>query len=269
MYDQWRGHGRPFLPAKGKIPVSNRGLCYNATMITPTVLHTSLGDNYIYLILNGQEACVVDPTAAEPVEHVLCRHHLKLKLILNTHHHFDHIAGNYTLRRAFGCPIIASSPLIPEVNRVVGQGDTIGFGDYQIEVMATPGHTRDHVCYYLPGNPGLLFSGDTLFVGGCGRLLDGHAAQLWASLNTLRHLPDNTLIYPGHEYTLDNYRFLLSCDPDNTLLQQRQTLLADRLHVEGVTIPTTMAMEKATNVFLQASSPQTFADLRRAKDCFS
>ncbi len=245
------------------------GLCYNAIMITPTVLHTTLGDNYIYLILNGQEACVVDPTAAEPVEHVLYRHHLKLKLILNTHHHFDHIAGNHTLQRAFGCPIIASSPMIPDVSRLVAHGDTIAFGNYQIDVMGTPGHTRDHVCYYLPGHPGLLFTGDTLFVGGCGRLLDGHAAQLWSSLNLIRHLPDHTLVYPGHEYTLANYQFLISRDPDNARLVERQQQLADRLHMEGATVPTTIAMEKTTNPFLQAPSPQAFAELRQRKDQFA
>jgi len=233
-----------------------------------TVMHTNLGDNYIYLLVVGQEACVIDPTAAEPVEMLLSQHHLTLKLILNTHHHFDHVGGNNTLHRSFGCPIIAGSNQIPNVNKYVQNGDLIPFADRQIKVIATPGHTRDSLCFYIAGQPGLLFTGDTLFIGGCGRVLGGSASQLWTSLNSLAQLPDDTLIYPGHEYTLENYAFSLHLEPDNQALLDHHQLFEHRLGNQGYAYPSTIAIEKQTNLMIQQKSAQDFIVLRQKKELF-
>lgn len=232
------------------------------------VLCSLFGDNYVYLLVSGQEACVIDPIAAEPVEQLLNQHHLTLKLILNTHHHFDHVGGNTILHQQFGCPVIAGSDQIQTLTDIVLDGEQIPFGPVQIHTMATPGHTRDSVSFYLPGHPGLLFSGDTLFIGGCGNTRSGATAPLWSSLQRLAKLPDDTLIYPGHEYTLDNFLFLQTQHPDPAILRPYQELFAQRLVEQGHTCPSTLAIEKKINVFLQQPNAEAFSQLRQLKDHF-
>lgn len=234
--------------------------------IGPTVIPLPLRDNYLYVVRDDHEACVVDPTSAAPVEKLVNRHGLKLRFILTTHGHFDHTGGNDSLSRTFGCPALGAGDTIPGRGRVVADGERIPFGSSRFVVLATPGHTGDSLCYYLPGTPGVVFTGDTLFIGGCGRLLGGSASELWESMNRLKQLPDDTLVYPGHEYTSENYDFLLSEDRDNPVLIDRAEELRQRLRTEGTTVPSTIGLEKETNLFMRAASPDEFAALRRRKD---
>ena len=231
------------------------------------VLVTSLGDNFIYLLRQGHLACAVDPTAAEPVQRLLDEHGLTLMLILNTHHHADHVGGNETLKNAYGCTVVGGSPAIPGVDRVVGDGDAVRFGKVDFQVLATPGHTRDGLCFYRPGAPGLIFTGDTLFVGGCGRVLEGTAVELWRSLRRLAELPEETLVYCGHEYAKANYAFAaLVAGERKPLIRTRQAELETRRRNGGFSVPSTIAQEKATNVFMTAEDPETFTALRSRKD---
>lgn len=232
------------------------------------IIIRSFGDNYLYLLQQGASACAIDPSAAEPVLRVLEERRLGLGLILNTHHHFDHTGGNLMLKRATGCEIVSGSRRTTQADRIVRDGDTIRFGALHFHVLAAPGHTRDGVCFYLPGEPGALFTGDTLFCGGCGRVLEGAPEDLYHTLQRLALLPDETLIYCGHEYALKNYAFALHAAPNRESLARRSNELAALLRMGRPGVPSTLGLEKQTNLFLQAPSSEDFADLRRRKDEF-
>ncbi|MBN1595925.1 hydroxyacylglutathione hydrolase [candidate division FCPU426 bacterium] len=218
-------------------------------------------DNYCYVLQDGQEACVIDPGFSEPVARFLDDQKLQLQLILNTHHHSDHCGGNQNLKEMTGCRIY---PLAAGT----ASAGTVVFGSAQLQVMATPGHSRDSVCFYLPGQPGLLFTGDTLFIGGCGRIFGGTAEQLFASLQRLAALPEDTLLYCGHEYTLHNLAFALSIHPENAALQAFYREMQQRRLAQLPTVPSTIGREKQINAFLQAADARSFARLRRQKDVF-
>ena len=223
-------------------------------------------DNYIHVISDAEKAIVVDPSAAGPVLEFLNESHLELTHVLITHHHADHTAGCAKLKKQTGCklvgPVTRSTPLAEEDL----PPDT--------EVIRTPGHTSTHLCYYLPKQKA-LFSGDTLFLGGCGRLFEGTASQMWDSLVKLRGLPSGTNVYPGHDYTLDNLEFCQSILTDNPNITERLA----RLRVSGSPDHATLDMEIATNVFLMCDTPifqeatglsgnpeDIFGDLRQRKD---
>jgi hydroxyacylglutathione hydrolase len=249
-------------------------------------------DNYFWLIQpNNQrpEIFVVDPGAAEPVQDYLELHNLTLAGILLTHHHNDHIGGAAVLAAAWGITVYGpDSPHIPQVNHPMAEGDRLDLLGTEAKVMALPGHTLDHIAYYLapPHSPPLLFSGDTLFAAGCGRLFDGTAEQLFASLNRIAALDDETLIYATHEYTLANLAFALFVEPDNSDLQARHQQESQKREQGLATLPTQLGIEKRTNPFLRchldairtkaeqlsaaklASEADIFASLRRAKDKF-
>lgn len=176
--------------------------------------------------------------------------------------------------------------LIPTSDRTVSDGDRLSLDSLQVEVMATPGHTRTSVCYYVPPNvqseAGVLYSGDTLFIGGCGRLLECDAGTMWQSLQKLAALPAETLVYCGHDYTLENYEFAVTIAPDNQHIRHRLAEVQKSVEYGHLTVPSTIAQERATNIFLQAADPQVkatvgmpnaephevFAELRRRKDAF-
>ena len=254
----------------------------------PLLIIPALGDNLIYLYHYGQNsAFIVDPSDFSSVLNILVKHTLNLETILVTHHHWDHLAGAAELKKKIGCRIIGSDKQrIPDIDDVVKDGQIITIGDIKIQVIATPGHTRTSVCYYMPplneNKNGIVWTGDTLFVGGCGRLLECDAETMWNSLCKLASLPDQTLVCCGHDYTVENYEFALTIEPDNQAVKQRLQQVKQVQKMGSPTVPSTILQEKLTNPFLRADAselkealhmPQArpvevFAELRRRKDVF-
>jgi hydroxyacylglutathione hydrolase len=245
-----------------------------------------LSDNYVY-VLNDVEfgsAAVVDPAEAGPVFEVLDRKGWRLDFILNTHHHGDHVGGNLELKQATGCRILgaaADATRIPGIDRGLADGDEVVLGGNRARIIEVVGHTSGHIAYWF-ADQDALFCGDTLFSLGCGRLFEGTAEQMWASLEAIRQLPSATRIYCAHEYTQANGRFARSVEPANPVLQQRLAEV-DQLRAESrPTVPSTLDQELATNPFLRpesaairkhlgmpdAKSWQVFARLREMKDGF-
>lgn len=222
-------------------------------------IHTipAFKDNYFWLIqpdMQSPDSYIIDPGGAEPVYNYLNSHTLNLKGILLTHHHHDHIDGAVELQEYFNIPIYGpDSKRIPQVTKPLYDGDSVILGPIQAQVIALPGHTLDHIAYLIetPENPPLLFSGDTLFAVGCGRLFDGTAALLYQSLQKIAKLPDETLIHGGHEYTLANIEFALTIEPENSDLKARQILERQRREQGIPTLPTQLGFEKRTNPFLR------------------
>ena len=212
-------------------------------------------DNYIWTLRDGKNAAVVDPGEARPVKEYLAREGLTLVAILATHHHPDHVGGISELVAMAKVPVFGpKGEPIPELTHPVGLGDKVEIPSLgaSFSVLDIPGHTRAHVAYY-----GLesLFSGDTLFACGCGRVFEGTAAQMLDSLTKLAALPDETKVYCGHEYTLANIKFARSVDPDNHVLAAREAR-AQALRAAGrPTLPSTMGEERATNPFLRCTEP--------------
>ena len=221
-------------------------------------------DNYIWLApLNseGREVAVVDPGDARPVTEVLEARALKLRAILITHHHYDHVDGVHALRERYAPALFVprGSPL-PQPHHEVGEGDEITLAETRFTVLETPGHTPDHVVY-LAG--GALFTGDTLFTGGCGRLFGGSAEQLYRSLERLRRLPGESRIYCAHEYTLGNLRFACEVEPGNEALRRRLAEAEERRRQGLPTVPSTLALERDTNPFLRCHLPEVRAAAER------
>ncbi len=222
-------------------------------------IHTipAFEDNYFWLIQPDTQApCsyIIDPGSAQVVHDYLKRHQLQLGGILLTHHHHDHIDGAAALRDQYQAPIYGPrSVRIPQVTHHLGEGDKLPLGNLTAKILEIPGHTLDHIAYLIETTeqPPHLFSGDTLFGAGCGRLFDGTAPLLHAALQRIAALPEDTLIYGGHEYTLANIRFALTIEPDNTELQARQALETEKRQQGIATLPTQLAIEKRTNPFLR------------------
>jgi hydroxyacylglutathione hydrolase len=212
-------------------------------------------DNYIWTLRDGPHAAVIDPGEAGPVRAYLAREGLTLVAILATHHHPDHVGGIAELVAARKVPVFGpKGEPIPALTHPVGQGDEAAIPELaaNFAVLDIPGHTRAHVAYYGLGS---LFCGDTLFACGCGRVFEGTAAQMLASLSKLAALPDETKVYCGHEYTLANIRFARAVDPGNALLAAREER-AQRLRDAGKpTLPSTLGEERATNPFLRCAEP--------------
>lgn len=251
-------------------------------------------DNYIWLLVKGNQAVVVDPGQDAPVTKVLAERGLNLTAILITHHHYDHTGGVAALLKQWPDATVyapADEPL-PAANAIaVQEGDTVRLAELDLEllVMAVPGHTLGHIAFYAAnheGNAPLLFCGDTLFSGGCGRLFEGTPEQMHHSLQRLSTLPDNTRVYCTHEYTQSNLAFCHAVEPSNAQLQEYLQEVA-KLRQQGIpSLPSSIAREKAINVFLRAHLPEVkakvqahlgaelnedisvFAALRRWKDTF-
>jgi hydroxyacylglutathione hydrolase len=243
-------------------------------------------DNFCVLIhdeASGLTASIDAPEEA-PIRAKLKEKGWKLDHIFITHHHGDHTEGNVGLKASFGATITGpagEAAKIPGVDKTVKEGDTIQFGDTELRVIETPGHTLGHITYWLP-SASAAFVGDTLFAIGCGRVTEGTMPMMWSSLEKLLALPDETRIYCGHEYTQANARFALTIEPGNGDLVARAREV-DRLRAEGKpTLPTTMRLEKETNPFLRvdepairallgmagASSAEVFGEIRTRKDNF-
>ena len=241
-----------------------------------------LSDNYGVLVHapdTGATASIDAPEAAA-VEAALAETGWSLTHILNTHHHHDHTGGNLLLKEKTGCTIVGPQG-IPGLDVAVAEGDTYDFGGHAFAIIETPGHTLDHITYYSAADS-VAFAGDTLFALGCGRVFEGTPPQMWQSLQKLMVLPPETVIYCGHEYTQSNARFAVTVDPGNEQLKKRaQEIDAARARGEA-TVPTTIALELATNPFLRAGDPgvqaavgmpggdlaAVFAEVRKRKDNF-
>jgi hydroxyacylglutathione hydrolase len=215
-------------------------------------------DNYIWLFECGDgAAAVVDPGDAGPVEAYLDEHGLRLDTILITHHHFDHTGGISALKAAHGARVVGPrNPAIDGIDEHLDDGDVVRVGDLHFEVIAVPGHTLDHIAYFAPSiEPPMLFCGDTLFAAGCGRLFEGSAKQMHASLQRLAGLSPETRVYCTHEYTLANLDFARAADPDNAELARREREARATRAAERPTLPSTIAIELATNPFLRSADP--------------
>lgn len=231
-----------------------------AVLAVPT-----FNDNYVWLIHNGNLAVVVDPGDAAPVQEALKKNQLTLAAIVLTHRHDDHIGGVATLLENKPVPVYGprnEKVEIPTVSYHVSEGDVVSIPDLplQLSVLDVPGHTIGHIAFVEQQNH-WLFSGDTLFAGGCGRLFEGSAKDMTESLAKLTVLPDDTLVYCAHEYTISNLKFALEVEPHNKALAERMKE-AEALRKKGLaTIPSTMALEKATNPFLRYAEPEIMARL--------
>ena len=227
----------------------------------------AFSDNYIWLLHDGRQAWAVDPGDARPVLATLQELGLSLQAILLTHHHADHTGGVPELRQATGAAVYGpAGEKMPEPVQRVAQGDRIDLLGQSFEVLDVPGHTAGHVAYFGAGTTGsspLLFCGDTLFSGGCGRLFEGTPAQMLASLDKLARLPDATKVCCAHEYTLSNLRFALAVEPDNArLAAYAQTCQALRDQGQP-TLPALLGEELAINPFLRSRTPTVRAAVTR------
>lgn len=243
-----------------------------------------LTDNYAFLLHDaetGQTAAIDVPDAA-PILAELHRRGWRLTDILLTHHHDDHIQGVAPLRVATGARVTgarADTQRLPPLDRAVAEGDDVALGGHSLRVIEVPGHTVGHIAYVTDG---YAFTGDSLMAGGCGRLFEGSAAQMWDSLQKLARLPDETWVCSGHEYTAANLRFAASLDPQNAALKGRIAKVAAARAEGRATVPSRLGGEKATNIFLRAAAPEVraavglplapeaevFAELRARKNRF-
>ncbi len=232
----------------------------------------ALSDNYIWLVHDptSGETMVVDPAQAEPVLAEAEARGWKIDAIWNTHWHPDHTGGNAAIKAATGCTVIApaaEAARIPTADRLVSEGDEVRLGDHVARVMEVPAHTAGHIAYHFADDD-VVFVGDTLFAMGCGRLFEGTAAQMFANMQRLGALPGETRVYCAHEYTQSNGRYALVAEPDNAAIRDRMDAV-DRARAAGeATVPTTIALEAATNPFLRAGSVEVLAERRAAKDAF-
>jgi hydroxyacylglutathione hydrolase len=223
----------------------------------------AFNDNYIWALRSGRCAAIVDPGDAQPVLDYLAREGLELIAILATHHHADHVGGVAELRRDRDIPVYGPKhEPIAVLTHPVSGGDRVAIAQLgaEFEVIDVPGHTRAHIAYYGSKR---LFCGDTLFACGCGRVFEGTPEQMHASLEKLAALPDETLVYCAHEYTLSNIRFARAVEPGNVALAERERSDTHAREQNRPTVPSTLAREKATNPFLRCAQPEVVLSASR------
>lgn len=243
-------------------------------------------DNYAVLVHDPASGVTasIDAPEAGAIRTRLAENDWNLTDIFVTHHHADHVEGIPPLKDAYDLTVTApagEADKIPGVDRTVGEQDTFAFAGHLVSILETPGHTLGHVTYWIPAQK-VAFAGDTLFAMGCGRVFEGTAEMMWRSLEKLMALPDETVVYCGHEYTEANARFAATVDPDNPHLAARTAEVAEKRSRGEPTLPTTIDLEKRTNPFLRVDDPairahlgmetataaEVFAEIRRRKDDF-
>ena len=231
-----------------------------------------LQDNYSYIILDesNNNACVVDPGESFPIIDFVESNRIKLKYILNTHHHYDHINGNLELKKKYGSKIVAfekDKNRIPKIDIFVRDNEIWKANNFEAKIYHTPGHTRGHIAFHF-FNEKKIFTGDTLFSLGCGRIFEGTFKEMFNSLSKFKKLPKETEIYCGHEYTLQNSDFCVKYDPENSKLKNKIKKIKKKLNDNLPTVPTVLSEELECNIFLKAENLQTFTKLRELKDNF-
>ena len=245
-----------------------------------------LKDNYSYIIidLKNKNTCVVDPSESKPIINFLEKNNLQLNYILNTHHHYDHVGGNTELKKKYKAKIVGfegDCERIPEIDIMLKDGEIWKQDNFEAKVIHIPGHTLGHICFHFY-NENNLFTGDTLFSLGCGRIFEGTYEQMFASLEKIKKLPLKTKIYCGHEYTLQNSKFCITYDGGNQNLIKKIQEIKEKLTKNKPTIPSTLEEELKNNIFLRSgndkiktnlnmnnsSSLITFSKLRDLKDNF-
>lgn len=219
-----------------------------------------LDDNYGVLIRDPDTGVVasIDAPSADAVRQALKQKGWSLTHILTTHYHWDHTDGNLPLKAETGCTIVGPRPeadKIPGIDQQVGEGDTFKFGNFEVRVFETPGHTAGHIVYWIP-EAKVAFVGDTLFAMGCGRVNEGTMAEMWSGIEKVAKLPPETKLYCGHEYTIANAKFALTVEPGNAALQARMKEVEAHRAAGKPTLPTRLADELATNPFIRADSAE-------------
>ena len=231
-----------------------------------------LQDNYSYLIIDESihTACVVDPSESQPIISFLENKNIKLKYILNTHHHYDHIGGNIELKERFKSKIVGfkgDKNRIPEIDFLVEDNQIWKKDNFEAKIYHVPGHTSGHITFHF-FNEKKIFTGDTLFSLGCGRIFEGTHKQMYESLKRIKELPKDTEIYCGHEYTLQNSNFCILNDPKNPKLKEKILKIKKKISNNQPTIPTILSDELDCNIFLKAEDVESFSKLRELKDNF-
>lgn len=232
----------------------------------------ALRDNYIYYIEDkktGQSA-VVDPSEAKPVKDFLESKSKPLHYILNTHHHWDHTGGNLKLKETYSCKVVGAAldeKRIPGIDIALKENEVFKLGKSAAKIIEIPGHTSGHIAFWFKDDK-TVFCGDSLFSIGCGRLFEGTPQQMFASLEKLKKLPDETKVYCGHEYTLDNIQFAKGLNKNVKDLLQYEVEVKALRDRNQPSIPSLLKLEKRLNPFLLAQSPEEFAQIRSQKDRF-
>ncbi len=231
-----------------------------------------LTDNYSYLIIDeaNNDACVIDPSESKPIINFVETNNINLKYILNTHHHFDHVGGNKELKKKYNAKVIGfegDKDRIPEIDVLVDDLAIWKKGDFEAKIYHIPGHTTGHIAFHFFKEK-KIFTGDTLFSLGCGRIFEGTYKQMFNSLKKIKTLPEDTEIYFGHEYTLQNSNFCIAYDSGNLQLKNKIIKIKENLKNGLPTVPTILHDEIQCNIFLKAKDLQTFSKLRDLKDNF-
>ena len=231
-----------------------------------------LKDNYSYLIIDEKtkSACVVDPSEAKPIINYIEKNKIYLKFILNTHHHYDHVGGNKDLKKKYKAKVIGfegDKDRIPEIDICLKDRETWKNKNFEFKIFHIPGHTSGHICFNFFKEK-ILFTGDTLFSLGCGRIFEGTYEQMFNSLELIKSFSLETKIYCGHEYTLKNSDFCSIHDKENSKLAEKIISIKEKLNKGLPTIPSTLKEELETNIFLKCNSIESFSKLRDLKDNF-
>jgi hydroxyacylglutathione hydrolase len=245
-----------------------------------------LDNNYSYLIHEQKTntVVIVDPSEFEPCDEIIKNKYKKLDYILNTHHHYDHVGGNKELKKKYNSTILGfegDKNRIPCIDKFLNDNQNFQIGDLNFSVIFIPGHTKGHIAFYLKDEK-IIFTGDTLFSLGCGRIFEGTHKQMFDSINKLKKLPKETKIYCGHEYTKKNLEFCIKYEPNNKYLEKKKDWIDVQIRSKSPTIPVTIDDELKTNIFLRcneqsvknalnldnSSELEIFAKLRDLKDNF-
>ena len=231
-----------------------------------------LKDNYSYLIIDetNNNACVIDPSESEPIINFIKNNNIKLKYILNTHHHYDHIGGNIQLKKRYDSRVVGfkkDKARIPGIDILLEDDQIWKENNFEAKIYHIPGHTSGHIAFHFFKEK-IIFTGDTLFSLGCGRIFEGTYREMFNSLDKIKNLPKETKIYCGHEYTLQNSNFCIAQDSKNIKLKNKIISIKKKLEKGIPTVPTVLSDEIECNIFLKAKNVKSFSKLRDLKDNF-